>query len=52
MYLGLYLNVSVFPLRQPKLRYLGYSCYPPCVWGGNLCLFVKFLNGLFIFIKL
>lgn len=23
-----------------------------CVWGGNLCLFVKFLNGLFIFIKL
>lgn len=35
MYLGLYLNVSVFPLRQPKLRYLGYSCYPPCVCGGE-----------------
>lgn len=33
MYLGLYLNVSVLTLRQPKLRYLGYSCLPPRV--GN-----------------
>ena len=31
MYLGLYLNVSILTLRQPKLSFLCYSRSPPCV---------------------
>lgn len=47
MYLGLYLNVSVLTLRQPKLSFLCYSCILRL-----FAIFVKFLNGLFIFMKL
>lgn len=37
MYLGLYLNVSVLTLRQPKLSFLCYSCSPPRVEILSIC---------------
>lgn len=52
MYLGLYLNVSVFTLRQPKLSLLCYGCSPLVEILRLFAIFVKFLNGLFIFMKL
>lgn len=52
MYLGLYLNVSVLILRQPKLSFLCYSSPPRVEILHRLAMFVEFLNGLFIFMKL